>query len=66
MPMDDYILDLHTHGGKREEDCLEKFALEGAYIKNENKEFLNSDYRGIYVMLKQELDRYRCNGGRLS
>jgi hypothetical protein len=66
MPMDDYILDLHTHGGKRGRDDLENFALEGAHIKNENKEFLNPDYRGIYVMLKQELDRYRCNGGRLS
>jgi len=65
MPMDDYILDLHTHGGKREDDCLENFALEGAYIKNENADFLRQDYREIYIKLKQELDRYRCNGGRL-
>ena len=56
MPMDDYILDLHTHGGKRGDDCLENFALEGAYIKNENVDFLRREYREIYVMLKQELD----------
>ena len=65
MPMDEYILDLHTHGGKRGNHCLENFALEGAYIENENKDFLRKDYREIYAMLKQELDRYRCNGGRL-
>jgi hypothetical protein len=65
MPMDDYILDLHTRMGKRDDNCLENFALEGAYIENENVDFLRPDYREIYVMLKQELDRYRCKGGRL-
>lgn len=65
MLMDDYILDLHTHGGKRGDDCLENFALEGAYIENENDAFLRREYREIYILLKKELDRYRCNGGRL-
>lgn len=64
MPVDDYILDLHTHGGKRADDCLETFALEGAFIENENVDFLRPDYREIYVLLKQELDFYRNNGLR--
>ena len=65
MPMDDYILDLHTHGGKRGKDDLAKFALEGAYIENENVKFLRGEYREIYVLLKQELDFYRNNGLQL-
>jgi len=65
MPMDDYILDLHTHGGKRGRDDLENFALEGAYIKNENYAFLRREYREIYVLLKQELDFDRNNGLQL-
>ena len=43
MPMDDYILDIHTHGGKRSGNCLENFALEGAYIENENVKFLRQN-----------------------
>jgi hypothetical protein len=58
MPMDDYILDLHTRMGKRGDNCLENFALEGAYIENENLDFLRPDYREIYVLLKKELDLY--------
>jgi hypothetical protein len=65
MPVDDYILDLHTHGGKRSCNCLENFALEGAYIKNENVKFLHREYREIYIKLKQELDLYHSRGGRL-
>jgi hypothetical protein len=65
MPMDDYIYDLHTKGGKRSVNCMENFALEGAYIENENIEFLRPEYREIYVKLKQELDLYRSRGGRL-
>jgi hypothetical protein len=61
-PMDDYVLDLHTHRGKRSANCLENFALEGAYVENENIVFLRPDYREIYVMLKQELDLYRNKG----
>ena len=37
MEIDDYVLDLHTKRGKKGENCLEKFALEGAFVKNENK-----------------------------
>ena len=47
--MDDYIYDLHTKGGKRSANSMENFALEGAYIKNENIEFLRPEYREIYV-----------------
>jgi hypothetical protein len=65
MPVDNYILDLHTHGGKLADDCLETFALDGAFIENENVDFLRPEYREIYVMLKQELDRYRSNGEKL-
>ena len=61
-PIDDYVLDIHTHRGKRRGNCLENFALEGAYVKNENIDFLQSEYREIYVMLKQELDIYRNKG----
>ena len=60
--MDDYILDLHTHRGKRSGNCLENFALEGAYVENENVDFLRPEYREIYVILKQELDLYRNKG----
>jgi hypothetical protein len=65
MPMDDYILDLHTHGGKRSGNCLENFALEGAYIENENVSLLRQEYREIYVMLKKKLDLYNVRGGLL-
>jgi len=65
MRIDDYILDLHTHRGKRSDNCLEKFALEGAYVENENVKFLRQDYREIYLILKQELDRYHRGNRRL-
>lgn len=65
MPMDGYIYDLHTKGGKRSGNCLENFALEGAYIENENVNLLRPEYREIYVELKQELDLYHSRGGRL-
>ncbi|BBO74562.1 hypothetical protein DSCW_19790 [Desulfosarcina widdelii] len=61
-PMDDYILDLHTRRGKRSGNCLENFAMEGAYIERENVDFLRPEYREIYVTLKQELDLYRNKG----
>ena len=41
---------------------MEKFALEGAYIKNENDKFLNQEYREIYILLKKELDLYHSRG----
>lgn len=56
--MDDYVLDLHTKKGKMSANCLEKFALEGALIKNQNDNFLHQDYRNIYISLKKELDIY--------
>ncbi|MFN2127473.1 MAG: hypothetical protein ACK2TU_06400, partial [Anaerolineales bacterium] len=64
MKIDDYIMDLHTRGGKKVDNCLENFALEGARVKNENKKFLNKDYREIYILSKQELDRYNSKVGK--
>ena len=60
--IDDYILDDHTHGGKRSANFRENFAFKGAFIENENVDFLRPDYREIYVLLKQELDFYKNNG----
>ena len=65
MEMDDYVLDLHTKKGKRGDHCLEKFALEGAYIKNQNDNFLNKEYREIYISLKKELDFYKSKSKKL-
>ena len=65
MQMDDYVLDLHTNRWKRSNHCLENFALEGAYIKNENDNFLSHEYREIYILLKQKLDLYHGRGGKL-
>ena len=64
MPMDDDVLDLHTRGVKRNANRLEKFALEGAFVKNENEKFLHPEYREIYILLKKELDRYFSRGGK--
>lgn len=66
IEMDDFVMDMHTRGGRRAANRLEKFALEGAYVKNEDVKFLNPDYREIYVELKKELDRHRCKKGRVS
>jgi len=65
MEIDDYVMDLHTRKMKWSPDCLERFALEGAYVKNENTRFVNPEYREIYVLLKQELDLYHSRGGQL-
>lgn len=64
MKIDDYIMDLHTLGGKKVGNCLENFALEGALVKNENEKFLNKDYREIYIMVKKELDRFNSKEGK--
>jgi hypothetical protein len=65
MDMDDYVLDLHTKRMKWSDHCLRNFALEGAYVKNENRNFLNQEYREIYILLKKELDIYFSRGGKL-
>jgi hypothetical protein len=65
MKIDDYVLDIHTHGGKRGPDSMRKFAMEGAFVQNENEAFLNKDYRDIYILMKEELDCYFSKGGRL-
>ena len=60
-----YVLDLHTKAGKRSDHDYEKFALEGAYVKNENTNFLNPEYREIYILLKKKLDLYNSRGRKL-
>ena len=65
MDMDNYVMDLHTRKMKWSPGCLERFAREGAYVKNENVRFLKQEYREIYILLKQELDLYHGRGGRL-
>jgi hypothetical protein len=57
MKIDSYVLDIHTRGGRRGPGALERFALEGALVKIEEKKFLRQDYREIDIMLKKELDR---------
>jgi hypothetical protein len=64
MEIDDYVLDMHTKGGKKGPNYREKFALEGAFIENENLDFLRPDYREIYVLLKKELDLYYRKAGK--
>ena len=66
LKIDRFVMDMHTRGGKRIANRLENFALEGAYVKNENVKFLNPDYRGVYVELKKELDRCRNRSRRVS
>jgi|GEM_PF-4099280 len=58
MEMDEYVEDIHTKTGKKSDEPLKRFALEGAYVKNENKVFLNRTYRKIYNLFKKELDSY--------
>jgi hypothetical protein len=58
MEMDGYVMDLHTRKMKWNPGSLARFAREGAYVKNEDVRFVNPDYRAIYLLLKQELDRY--------
>jgi hypothetical protein len=65
MEMDDYILDIHTRQATRRSDSLETFAVEGAYIKNENNDFLKKEYRQIYILFKQRLDCYHSRGCKL-
>jgi DNA polymerase III subunit gamma/tau len=65
IQMDDYVLDLHTKKGKLSANSLENFALEGAYIKNQNDKFLNQEYREIYNSLKKELDIYKSKDKKI-
>ena len=62
--MDDYVLDIHTRGVKRNANSMQKFGLEGAFVKNENEKFLHKKYREIYILLKKELDHYFGRGGK--
>ena len=65
MEMDEYIMDLHTRRMKWGPNSLERFAREGAWVKNEDARLITPEYREIYIRLKQELDRYHAHGGRL-
>ena len=63
--MDGYVLDSHTQKMKWSPGCLERFAREGAYVKNEKAKFVNPEYREIYIHLKQQLDFYHSRGEKL-
>jgi hypothetical protein len=65
MEMDEYIMDLHTRRMKWGPNSLERFAREGAWVKNEDARLMTPEYREIYILLKQELDLYHGRGGRL-
>lgn len=56
MPVDSYVLDMHTRRYKKGNNDLMKFAAEGAYVRNENEMFFNPAYRAVYVDLKQEFE----------
>jgi hypothetical protein len=62
MKIDNYVLDLHTKKIEWSPGCLENFAKIGAFIRNENVNFLHPEYREIYLLLKKELDLYRSRG----
>lgn len=66
MEIDSYVLDIHTRGRRRAAGGLTRFALEGALVENEDKNFLRQDYREIDILLKKELDylntRWRKTG----
>jgi len=64
IEMDYYILDIRTRGVKRNANSMQKFGLEGAFVKNENEKFLHKKYREIYILLKKELDHYFGRGGK--
>ena len=46
---DDYVIDMHTSIGRRRGKNVVNFALEGALIVNENKDWFVKDYRDNYV-----------------
>lgn len=56
IEIDEYIKDIHTKNKKNIKDGLTKFAIEGAYVKNEDKKFLNDEYRDIYINLKKLME----------
>jgi hypothetical protein len=65
MAMDEYVEDIHTKTGKKSDEPLKRFALEGAYVNNENKAFLNETYREIYNLFKEDLDSYHERGDNI-
>lgn len=58
IDIDNFILDIHTKNKKNIKGGKTKFALEGAYVVNENKDLLNKRYRELYIDLKKEIDNY--------
>jgi hypothetical protein len=59
IEIDDFILDIHT--GLKIKNGLFKFASEGALIIDENKQFLNEEYRKMYIDFKLMIDALHSN-----
>lgn len=59
IEIDDFILDIHT--GIKIKNGLFKFASEGALIIDENKQFLNEEYRKMYIDFKLMIDALHSN-----
>ena len=49
--IDDYVYDKHTNKNYKVGDEI-KFALEGAFVKDECTKFLNCEYRRLYILNK--------------
>ena len=56
IEIDQYINDIHTKNKSNIKNGKTKFALEGAYVVNENKELLNKRFRELYIDFKKEID----------
>jgi hypothetical protein len=60
LALDPFVYDKHT--GHKGRDSQSRFAHEGAAVVNEDRNFLNPDYRAIYNGLKERLDAYERGG----
>ena len=56
IEIDDFVNDLHT--GLKAANLKTKFAIEGALVVNENKKFLNNQYRNMYIKFKEIIDEH--------
>lgn len=52
LKIPEYALDKHTLTGKRKGKTSIDFAVEGAFVENEDKELLNPNYREVYLESK--------------
>jgi len=57
IEFDDFVYDIHTGNIKKSEGLI-KFAQDGSFIKNECKDYLNEEYRKIYIEFKEVLENH--------